>query len=682
MVPTFRRLLLILTAFTALHAAAQTPAKPAPNVVLITIDTLRADHLGCYGYKQIKTPNIDALAADGVRFERAFAVVPVTLPSHSSMLTGTYPMLSGMHDFSGNKLSPLQPTLATVLKQAGYQTGAVIGAAVLDSRFGLNQGFDFYYDHFEFSRLDEANLDEMERPGNVVADVALNWLEKDWLAKNALAKNPQKKFFLWMHLYDPHFPYHPPEPYSREYAAQPYDGEIAFADEQVGRLLRFLKEKGIYQNTVIVLCGDHGESLGEHGEKTHGFFIYNATMHVPLIIRLPEQLPGQLPEKTVARTLADPVSLVDLMPTVLSAIGLQVPSQVQGRSLLPEIRPDPSAPEVQANRERTLYGETFLPRIHFNWSELRASENTKYHFIDAPRPELYDLAKDPGEVNNLFAEKKAVAEEMRSKLVGIIREYSAGKELAEKTGLDPALMERLKSLGYAGFSGGSDPSSNDPAISSRSLPDPKDRIAAYELISDAIADSQHGRYQESIEKLKSAMKTEPNSVPAHYLQGLNYYHLKMFTEAVDELQKTVQLSPDYALAFFNLGMAQAHAGLIDAAIATLQRTLQLDATNFEAAFNLGVAFIQKRQLEPAAEAFRQSITINPEFARGHRALGETLIYQNKLDEAISELRRAVELAPQESIMHESLAKALAAKGLTAEADEETRRAQQQQPAPQ
>jgi arylsulfatase A-like enzyme/Flp pilus assembly protein TadD len=671
MVPTFRRFILILTLLSALHATAQTPAKPAPNVVLITIDTLRADHVGCYGYKHIKTPNIDGLAADGVRFERAFAVVPVTLPSHSSMLTGTYPMLSGMHDFSGNKLSPLQPTLASVLKQAGYQTGAVIGSAVLDSRFGLNQGFDFYYDHFEFSRLDEANLDQMERPGNVVADVALNWLEKDWLAKN-----PQKKFFLWMHLYDPHFPYHPPEPYSREYAAKPYDGEIAFADEQVGRLLRFLKEKGIYQNTVIVLCGDHGESLGEHGEKTHGFFIYNATMRVPLIIHLPEQLPGRLPEKTAARTLADPVSLVDLMPTVLSAVGLQIPPQVQGRSLLPEIRPDPSAPDVQANRERTLYGETFLPRIHFNWSELRGSENTKYHFIDAPRPELYDLAKDPDEVHNLFAEKKAVAEEMHSKLVSMIGDYSAGKELAEKTGLDPALMERLKSLGYAGFSGGS-----DPATSSRDLPDPKDRIAAYELISEAIADSQHGRYQESIEKLKSVIKTEPNSVPAHYLQGLNFYHLKLFPEAVDELQKTVQLSPDYALAFFNLGMAQAHAGQMDAAIATLEKTLQLDATNFEAAFNLGVAFIQKRQLEPAAAAFRQSVTIYPEFARGHRALGETLIYQDKLDEAIAELRRAVELAPQESIMHESLAKALAAKGLTAEADEETRRAQQQ-PTPQ
>ncbi len=655
MVLTFRRLILILTALSALHAAAQTPAKPPLNVVLITIDTLRADHVGCYGYKQIKTPNIDGLAADGVRFERAFAVVPVTLPSHSSMLTGTYPMLSGMHDFSGNKLSPLQPTLAAVLKQAGYQTGAVIASAVLDSRFGLNQGFDFYYDHFDFNRLDEANLDEMERPGNVVADVALDWL----------AKNSQKKFFLWMHLYDPHFPYHPSEPYSREYAAQPYDGEIAFADEQVGRLLRFLKENGIYRNTVIVLCGDHGESLGEHGEKTHGFFIYNATMHVPLIIRLPEN--------AAARTVADPVSLVDLTPTVLSAVGLEIPSQVQGRSLLPELRGDLA---VRDRAERTLYEETFLPRIHFNWSELRGSENTKYHFIDAPRPELYDLAKDPGEVHNLFPEKKAVAGEMRSKLAGLIRDYSAGKELAEKTGLDPALMERLKALGYAGFSGGS-----DPTISSRDLPDPKDRVVTYELISDAIADSQHGRYQVSIEKLKDVVKTEPNSVPAHYLRGLDFYHLKMFAEAVDELQKTVQLSPDYAVAFFNLGMAQAHAGQMDAAIATLQRTLQLDATNFEAAYNLGVAFIQKRQLEPAAAALRQSVTIYPEFARGHRALGETLLYQNKLDDAIAELRRAVELAPQEPIMHESLAKALAAKGLTAEADEETRRAQQQ-PAPQ
>ena len=307
---------------------------------MITIDTLRADHLGCYGYKQIRTPNIDALAADGARFERAFTVVPVTLPSHTVMLTGTYPMMSGMHDFSANKLSPQQPTLASVLKQNGYATGAVIGAAVLDSRFGLNQGFDFYYDHFDFSRLEESNLDEMERPGNVVADLALDWL----------GKNSHGKFFLWMHLYDPHFPYRPPEPYSHEYATHPYDGEIAFADEQVGRLIRFLKENGLYQNTVIVLSGDHGESLGEHGEKTHGFFIYNATMHVPLIIRLPG--------KSAPLSLADPVSLIDVMPTILAAVGLETPAQVQGRSLLPNLHGKPGGSSVPSTERPFFRGCT------------------------------------------------------------------------------------------------------------------------------------------------------------------------------------------------------------------------------------------------------------------------------------------------------------------------------------
>jgi arylsulfatase A-like enzyme/cytochrome c-type biogenesis protein CcmH/NrfG len=644
-------LVLLLAGFSGAEPSPKSPR----NVVLITIDTLRADHLGCYGYKQIKTPNIDALAADGTRFERAFAVVPVTLPSHSTMLSGTYPMLSGMHDFSGNKLSAQQPTIASVLKQNGYATGAVVGAAVLDSRFGLSQGFDFYYDHFDFSRLDETNLDAMERPGNVVADVALDWL----------SKNATKKFFLWMHLYDPHFPYNPPEPFRREYAGHLYDGEIAFADAQVGRLVRFLKEKGLYQNTMIVVAGDHGEGLGEHGEKTHGFFIYNSTMHVPLIIRIPDAAGGMVVE--------EPVSLVDLMPTMLAAVAADVPSQVQGKSVLGRLRGEAAqAPE----RERTLYGETFLPRIHFNWSELRAAENSKYHFIDAPRPELYDVAADPGETHNLLAEKKAVGDEMRAKLGAMIRGLTPGKELAEKASLDPALAERLKSLGYVAFSGG-----GDPNISNRDLADPKDRVEAYEQFSDAMADGQHGRYQESLEKLKIALKAEPTMVAGHYLAGLNYYRLQMFLEAAAELQKTVDLSPDYALAFFNLGMAQAHAGQIDAAIGTLQRAIDLDGTNFEAAFNLGVAYIQKRDLDSAAAAFRTSVTVYPDFARGRRALGETLLYQGQIDAALAELRRAVELAPSEPEMHESLAKALEAKGLTAEAEAERQRAQQQQPAP-
>src|SRR5437763_11705168 len=263
----FRLCLLLFPAICVSASPGTTSSGTAPNVVVITIDTLRADHLGCYGYNQIRTPNIDSLAADGIRFERAYTSVPVTLPSHAVIFTGTYPIYSGIHDFSANKLNPAQPTLASVLKEHGYVTGAVVASAVLDSRFGLNRGFDFYYDHFDFNRLDESNIDEMERPGNVVADVTLDWL----------SKNYPKKFFLWMHLYDPHFPYRPPTPYSEEYKDRPYDGEIAFADAQVGRLIEFLKNKGLYQNTLIILSGDHGETLGEQSEKTQGFFIYNAT---------------------------------------------------------------------------------------------------------------------------------------------------------------------------------------------------------------------------------------------------------------------------------------------------------------------------------------------------------------------------------------------------------------------
>ena len=623
--------------------------KHAPNVVVITIDTLRADHLGCYGYKQIRTPNIDALAADSVRFERAYTPVPVTLPAHTAIFTGTYPTLNGMHDFSGNKLNPKQPTLATVLRQQGYTTGAVIGSAVLDSRFGLNQGFDFYYDHFDFNRLQEANLDAMERPGNVVTDIALDWL----------GKNTQGKFFLWMHLYDPHYPYRPPAPYSEQYKDQVYDGEIAFADAQFGRLIAFLKAKGLYDNTLIVLTGDHGESLGEHGEKTHGFFLYNATLHVPVIIHLPGE--------TAANTVSDLVTLTDLMPTVLNELKIEVPAQVQGRSLLPLLKAKKEVPD-------SVYAETFLPRLHFNWSELRSVETEKYQFIQAPKPELYDLIADPGETRNLYADKKAVGDELQARLRALVSQYSADQELAEKTGIDPALMERLKSLGYAGFSGGTNSTTTD-----NSGADPKDRIQVYELISEAVAESQHGEYQSSTEKLTAALKTEPNSVPVHYLLGLNHYRLREYPKAVAELERVLELSPAYALATYQLGLAYARNGDLDQAIQTLQRALELDGTNFSAAFNLGAAYLKKQMIPQAVAAFRQSATIDPEYAAAHRALGELLLYQGQTDEALAELRRATELDPRDPGAHVALAKALTAKGLNAEADQEMHKAQQAPP---
>jgi arylsulfatase A-like enzyme/Tfp pilus assembly protein PilF len=642
--------LLAVAVLAACPAAIATYAPAPPNVVIITIDTLRADHLGCYGYKDIKTPNIDSLAADSTRFEHAFTPVPVTLPSHSSIFTGTYPMLSGMHDFSANKLSPTQPTLASTLKDNGYTTGAVVASAVLDSRFGLNHGFDFYYDHFDFSRLEESNLDEMERPGNLVADQVLDWL----------GTNYQKKFFLWMHLYDPHHPYRPPPPFDKEYASHPYDGEIAFADAQVGRLIQFLKDKKLYENTIIVLSGDHGESLGEHGEATHGFFIYNATLHVPLIIHVPNAKNEKL--------VNDYASLIDIMPTLLHALSINVPAQVQGQNLLPLMSGTPE------DAQRNLYAESFLPRIHFNWSELRGVENARYHFIDAPKPELYDLSKDPGELHNLLTEKKAVGEEMRAKLATLIRLYSAGQEMAQKTALDPALMERLKSLGYAGFSGG-----GDPTISNRDLPDPKDRIETYELISDAIALSQHGKFQESVDKLNEALKTEGNSVPVHYLQGLNYYRMKNYPAAVQQLERAVALSPDYTLALFYLGVAYAHTGQTDQSIATLKHELELDPANFTAAYDLGVTYLQKKMVNEAIGALRQALSNNDEYPQAHRTLGEVLLSTGQVDEAIVHLRRAEQLAPADPATHRALAQALSAKGLNDEAQAELQKAQESRP---
>jgi arylsulfatase A-like enzyme/cytochrome c-type biogenesis protein CcmH/NrfG len=632
--------------------AALAQADNPPNVVLITLDTVRADHLGCYGYKQIETPNLDALAAAGVRFANAYTPVPITLPAHSVILTGTYPMRTGMHDFSGNRLSPSQPTLATILHAKGYQTGAVMGAAVLDSRFGLNRGFDFYYDHFDFSRLDERNLDAMERPSNVVVNEALAWLEK-----RRKPAPPGKPFLLWVHLYDAHHPYTPPPPYAQKYRSHPYDGEIAFVDAQVGRVVNYLKTKRLYDRTLIVVAGDHGEGLGEHGEKTHGFFIYNTTLHVPLLVKLPA---GAAPRSLVVN---DAVNLADLLPTILEVAGLRAPKEIQGRSLLAAMREKtPAAPAEN-------YAETYLPRIHFNWSELRGVRFRQYHFIDAPRPELYDLSADPRELKNLYAEKRAVANEMRKRLGQLIAQYmpAAGEKTAENAGLDPVLMERLKSLGYVAVSGG------DDVLTDRNLPDPKDRVQVYELVSDALSDSQHGRYADSIAKLKQAEKTEKDSVPIRYLLALNYHRQKDFPAAIEEFQAVLKLSPTYTLANYYLGLCYAETGHWEQAIASLQRTLELDATNFSAAFNLGAAYLKQGQVDKAEAAFQQSVKINPDYAQGHEALGEVFLYQGKLDEAIASLRTALGIEPGYAKARQALVKALQAKGLDREAAEELRK---------
>jgi len=623
-------------------AVSTADGDPKPNVVVITIDTLRADHLGAYGYTSIQTPQIDLLARAGARFTRAYTPVPITLPAHAAIFTGSFPMATGMHDFSGNKLPATSTTLASALKASGYATAAFVGSAVLDSRFGLNQGFETYFDHFDFSRLLETNLDQMERRGDLVMDNALNWLKR----------SSRQPFFLWVHLYDPHHPYNPPEPYASRYRDQPYDGEIAFDDAQVGRLVSALKEIRMFDNTIIVLAGDHGEGLGEHGEKTHGFFVYNSTLHVPLVIKVPGAGP---------RVVEDEVSLVDVMPTVLHALKIPVPASVQGRSLLGQVQGRPGA--GQSN----LYAETYLPLLHFRWSQLRSLQSRGMKYIEAPRPEIYDTRADPREATNIYATRQAMGHEMHDRLNALLRRLTpaAGKVESDKELTDPALFERLKSLGYVAVSAGT-----FAEASGKPLPDPKDRVQVYELVSEAMTDGQRGRYGESLSKLREAERIEPQSVTIHYLAALNYFRLKDFRRAHEEFETTLQLDPKFALATYYLGLTQIQTGDMEGASLSFSRTLELDPTNFSAAYNLGAAYLKRNRVEDALRLFQRAVEINPDYAPGHEALGELYLYLKRPADAARSLERAVELRPESTRAHQNLGRAYQALGRAADAQRE------------
>ena len=647
-VPFPGRLLAALIAAALASVLPSSAAQGNPsNVVVITIDTLRADHLGCYGYRAIETPNLDALALSAARFTHAFTPVPITLPAHTALFTGSFPMATGVHDFSGNKVPASVVTLAKVLHDHGYSTAAFLGAAVLDSRFGLNQGFDTYFDHFDLARLDETSLDMVKRTGDQVVDNAIEWLKA----------NPRRPFFLWVHLYDAHYPYTPPEPYATRYHGRPYDGEIAFDDAQVGRLIALLKELGVYDSAILVVTGDHGEGLGEHGEKTHGFFVYNSTLHVPLLVRVPG---------VGARQVAKEVSLVDVMPTVLQALQLPIPSSVQGRSLLSDIlgKPSPSA--------SNLYAETYLPLLHFHWSQLRALQSDGLKYIEAPRPELYDTRVDPNETKNLLPGKQALSHEMRDRLLTLERRYTpasaGGAKETEPT--DPALADRLRSLGYVAISGGSFSDS-----SGKTLPDPKDRVQVYDLFSEAMADGQHKRYTESLEKLHRAEQVEPSSLPIRYLQALDYYRLKDYPQAIDRFKAAIELDPKFAMATYYLGLAQLQTGDLSGAAASFQRTLELDSTNFTAAYDLGALEVKQKHLQEGMRHFEQAVQINPDYAPAYEALGELDLYLHHNDDAARALEHAVAVDPEFAKAHYNLGRAYQALGRTADAEREFGRAQ-------
>jgi arylsulfatase A-like enzyme/Flp pilus assembly protein TadD len=636
------RTFLLAICFALLRSVVCASATPPPNVVVVTIDTLRADHLACYGYDRIKTPNIDQLARTGVRFANALTPVPITLPAHTALMTGQYPMATGIHDFSGNKLASGAMTLARVLKAHGYSAAAFIGSAALDSRFGLNQGFDTYYDHFNLGHSREIHLDEIKRRGDQVVDLALKWLES----------HRQKPFFIWVHLYDPHAPYDPPEPYAGLYRGRPYDGEIAFADAQVGRLFDYLKRQHLNEHSLVILASDHGESLGEHGEKTHGFFIYNATLHVALIVRIPGGTP---------RVVQQGVSLVDVMPTVLQALRISRPSSVEGQSLL----------SLMMGREpgsaSGLYAENYAPLIHFGWNRLLGLEWRGMKYIETTRPELYDVKSDPHELHNLFSTHQALAHEMNERLQDFIRRYTPASKTSSAAGqpTDPALLASLRSLGYAAVS-----VADLPQVDTSNLPDPKDRVQAYNLVSEALVDKQRGRYEESLRKLMQAEKTAPETLTIRFLAAQDELQLKDYVRATEGFQYVLDRNPSDGASAYYLGVAQLGSGDVDAAEKSFNRALEIDPQNFSAAYDLGVAYSRQRRADAAIGAFQRAVKILPEYAEAHEALGELYLYLQRPNDAARELERAVAADPKMAKAHYELGRAYQALGLEEKAQRE------------
>ena len=386
------------------------PVRPL-NVVVVTLDTLSARHLSQYGNDRIETPAFGRVAAEGVLFEQATATVPLTLPSHTSMFTGTYPMFHGVRDNGGYYVPEDSETLAEVLRDAGYRTGGFVAAFVVDSRWGLDQGFDRYYDDFNFREFERISLDSVQRPGDEVMDAALAWMDEV----------KEERFFSWIHLYDPHWPYEAPEPWASRvsgYSDAPYDAEVLFTDSLVGRFLDWLDESALADDTLLVLIGDHGESLGRHREGAHGFFIYDASMQVPFLLRAPY--------RQIGRGLRIPAQVrgIDLMPTVLDLVGLPVPGDVQGASLVP------LADGSESDLGLWAYSESLYPRNHYGWSPLRSLRNGLLHFISAPRPELFEVLDDPGEATNLAPDRPGQVRQLQARLDQLVAEL--GNEGAEE----------------------------------------------------------------------------------------------------------------------------------------------------------------------------------------------------------------------------------------------------------
>jgi len=612
--------------------AAVPPRRAAPNVILITIDTLRADHLGCYGATDVKTPTLDALARDGVVFERAISQVPLTWPSHAAILTGTYPFQNGVQDFTGQPLDPRFRSVAQVFKQQGYATGAVVSAFVLDRSWGLARGFDFYDDAFSAQAFLHKDVGLVDRKAGESVTHAISWLQKP-------ARRP---FFFWLHLYDPHSPYDPPEPFHTQYRSHPYDGEIAYADHELGRLIAWLKQNRLYDRTAIVVLSDHGESLGEHGEKEHGFFVYNSTVHIPLIVKPPADS-GFRPGRVSA-----PVETVAVAPTLTRLAGMK-----------DEIRkqfPHPGLLGNKAESEDAAYSESFYAFSSFGWSPLHALQTSRYHYIQAPTRELYDVIADPQEKNNLAPQQTATVAVLEDKLQALLRQNPFKPGEPATSGLSPDALEKLQALGYVAYR-----SPVSPEALAAGLPDPKSKLWEFNAILEAADAFQAGNVDRGKGLLAKVRESDPGMYVVSFMLGENALRRQAWDEAATELQKCLDLNPNFDQAMAALARALLNLGRTDEAKAWLDKALKFNPQNYRAWYERG--FIESKTDKAAAIAdMEKAVSIQPNFASLRRDLGMLQFQQQNYPEAAKHLAKAAELGVDDAPLYNFLGISLSRTG--------------------
>jgi arylsulfatase A-like enzyme len=620
------------------------------NVLLVTIDTLRADRVGAYGSHAALTPTIDDLAKTGLRFERTYAHVPLTLPSHATLMTARYPTRNGVRDNGTFRLADASPTLAATLKAAGYRTGAFIGAFVLDARFGLNRGFDVYDDRMVGSSGD---LDLVQRNAEQVLAPARDWIVNGTSA--SLQSALPGPWFAWVHLYDPHEPYVPPEPFRSRYAGNPYDGEIAYADAALGTFVARLRAAGALAHTLVVIASDHGESLGEHGERTHGLYAYDATLRVPLVMWAGDLIrPG---------TVTETMRLVDVAPTMLDLLGSGPLPGVDGRSVRPFFAGE------QPFEDAGSYFEALNANFTRSWAPLTGMVRERTKLIDLPVPELYDLNTDPDEHQNIYASQRDRARDLERRLDAVAR----GAAPAVPAALSADAEARLRSLGYVVGSAAK------PARRYSAADDPKQLVHLNQALDDASAQWARGDGQRAIDELRAVIKERPDLTVAYDRLAFMLRASGRVADAVVLLDRAAQAGYADRPLLRSLGSMLRDAGDLRRSAAVLEALVRGDANDLQSADALGQTYVRIGRGRDAELQFKRVLAASPNDAAAWNNLGSVYLAGNRLADARTALVRAIEIDPALAGAHNGLGVVYARSGDIARASAEWKKALELRP---